>query len=59
MDFYAFYPTSVEPLPFRGMGTYPYPGKQYPFDQHLRDLLDYNTRYMSGNEARGFSFNYH
>jgi hypothetical protein len=59
MDFYAFDPTSVDPLPFRAMGTYPYPGKQYPVDQHLRDLIEYNTRYMSGNEARGFSFNYH
>jgi len=59
MDFYAFDPTNVEPLPFREMGAYPYPGKQYPLGQHLRDLLEYNTRYMSGNEGRGFSFNYH
>ena len=59
MDFYAYDPTHVEPLPFRDMGTYPYPGRSYPLtDRHLRDLLEYNTRYMSGEEARGFAFSY-
>jgi hypothetical protein len=59
MDFYAYHPTSVEPIPFRKMGTYPYPGKSFPLDdQHLRDWLEYNTRYLSGNEARGFAFQY-
>ncbi|HEX6502253.1 MAG TPA: FG-GAP-like repeat-containing protein [Terriglobales bacterium] len=58
MDFYAFDPTSVEPLPFGNMGSYPYPGKQYPLDEHLGDLLEYNTRFMSGNEARGYAFHY-
>jgi hypothetical protein len=59
MDFYAYDPTHVEPLPFRGMGTYPYPDKSYPLiDRHLKDLLEYNTRYMSGNETTGYAFKY-
>jgi hypothetical protein len=60
MDFYAYNPIAVDPLPFRGMGTYPYAkGKSYPLDEiHLNDLLNYNTRYLSGNEARGYSYDY-
>jgi hypothetical protein len=60
MDFYAYDPISVDPLPFRSMGVYPYPkGKKYPLnDLHLRDLLIYNTRYMSGNEGRSYAFDY-
>jgi Flp pilus assembly protein TadD len=60
MDFYAYHGDQVDPLPFRSMGTYPYPkGKSYPLDAtHLNDLLNYNTRSMSGNEARGFAFDY-
>jgi hypothetical protein len=27
-------------------------------DEHLKYLLDYNTRFMSGNEARGYAFDY-
>jgi len=57
MDFYAYDGNHVEPLPFRDMGTYP--GKSYPLDRiHLNDLLEYNTRQMSGNEAPGYSFDY-
>ncbi len=59
MDFYAFQPNRVDPLPFRKMGTYPYPGRSYPLtDQHLRDWLEYNTRSMNGNDARGYAFRY-
>ncbi len=60
MDFYAYHGDQVDPLPFRAMGTYPYPkGKSYPLDPiHLNDLLNYNTRNLSGNEARGFAFDY-
>jgi hypothetical protein len=60
MDFYAYNPITVDPLPFRSMGTYPYPkGESYPLNQtHLDDLLNYNTRHMSGNEARGYAFEY-
>jgi len=60
MDFYAYHGDQVDPLPFRTMGMYPYPkGKSYPLDPtHLNDLLNYNTRNLSGNEAKGFTFDY-
>ena len=60
MDFYAYHGDQVDPLPFRAMGTYPYPvGKSYPLsDTHLNDMLNYNTRHVSGNEARGYAFDY-
>jgi tetratricopeptide (TPR) repeat protein len=59
MDFYAYRGDSVEPLPFHSMGTYPYPGKSFPADpEHFNYLLEYNTRFMSGNEAGGYSFQY-
>jgi Flp pilus assembly protein TadD len=59
MDFYAYRGDSVEPLPYHDMGTYPYPGKSFPADsEHLNYLLEYNTRFMSGNEASGYSFHY-
>jgi len=59
MDFYAADGFTVGPLPFQRMGTYPYPGKAYPLDrEHLDYLLDYNTRYVSGNEARGYSYQF-
>jgi hypothetical protein len=42
------------------MGDYPYaPGKSFPLDDaHVNYLLEYNTRYMSGNEQRGYWFDY-
>ncbi len=60
MDFYAYDFSRVDPLPFRDMGAYPYPpDKSFPLDDaHLNYILEYNTRYMSGNEARGYGFNY-
>ncbi len=59
MDFYAAEGNTAEPLPFHAMGTYPYPGKSYPLDEeHLRYLLNYNTRHVSGNEPRGYSYDY-
>ncbi len=59
MDFYAYRGDTVEPLPFRAMETYPYPGEVFPSDaEHLNYLLEYNTRFMSGNEASGYSFRY-
>jgi tetratricopeptide (TPR) repeat protein len=60
MDFYAAYGDSVDPLPFRSMRGYPYPkGVAYPLDStHLDYLLDYNTRYMSGDERKMYSFDY-
>ena len=60
MDFYAAHGDTVGPLPFRGMGGYPYPkGKAFPLDAaHFDYLLNYNTRYMSGDEQRGYAFDY-
>ncbi len=59
MDFYAYEFSEVDPLPFHSMGSYPYPGKIFPADDdHLKYFLEYNTRYMSGHEARGYSFGY-
>jgi hypothetical protein len=59
MDFYAYRGDSVEPLPFRNMRTYPYAEQSFPLDaEHLNYLLQYNTRFMSGNEASGYSFQY-
>jgi len=59
MDFYAYRGDTVEPLPFRDMGTYPYPGKSFPADaDHMNYQLEYNTRFMSGKEASGYSFQY-
>jgi len=60
MDFYAADGDTVEPLPFQLMGTYPYPeGKSFPLDEsHLNYLLDYNTRHVSGEEPRGYRFDY-
>jgi hypothetical protein len=59
MDFYAADGNTVEPLPFRRMGTYPYSGKSFPMDpEHLDYMLKYNTRFLSGNEPRGYSYEY-
>jgi tetratricopeptide (TPR) repeat protein len=60
MDFYAYDFTRVDPLPFRDMNGYPYPADQsFPLDDaHLNYLLEYNTRYMSGNESPGYRFDY-
>jgi hypothetical protein len=58
MDFYAYDFTNVDPLPFSTMKVYP-SDKSFPLDDaHLNYLLEYNTRYMSGHESRGFRFNY-
>jgi len=60
MDFYAAEGNFVAPLPFLSMGEYPYtPKKSFPLDdEHLNYLLEYNTRHMSGNEQRGYWFDY-
>jgi tetratricopeptide (TPR) repeat protein len=60
MDFYAAEGNFVAPLPFLKMGDYPYtPGKSFPLDDaHVNYLLEYNTRHMSGNEPRGYWFDY-
>jgi tetratricopeptide (TPR) repeat protein len=59
MDFYAAEGSTVEPLPFRQMGSYPYKGKSFPSDRkHLDYMLKYNTRFMSGNEPQGYSYEF-
>jgi ASPIC and UnbV/FG-GAP-like repeat len=60
MDFYAAEGNFVAPLPFLKMGDYPYPtGKSFPLDDaHMNYLLEYNTRHLSGNEQRGYWFDY-
>jgi tetratricopeptide (TPR) repeat protein len=60
MDFYAAEGNYVAPLPFLSMGEYPYsPKKAFPLDdEHVNYLLEYNTRHMSGNEQRGYWFDY-
>ena len=60
MDFYAAEGNFVAPLPFLKMGDYPYAlGKSFPFDDaHVKYLLEYNTRHVSGNEQRGYWFDY-
>jgi tetratricopeptide (TPR) repeat protein len=60
MDFYAAEGNYVAPLPFLSMGEYPYtPKKSFPLDNdHVNYLLEYNTRHMSGNEQRGYWFDY-
>ncbi len=59
MDFYAAEGATVEPLPFRSMNTYPYPGRTCPLSPaNLDSLLRYNTRHLSGNEPRGYAYSY-
>jgi len=60
MDFYAAEGNFVAPLPFLKMTDYPYaPGKSFPLDDpYVNYLLEYNTRHMSGNEQRGYWFDY-
>jgi hypothetical protein len=60
MDFYAAEGNFVAPLPFLKMDDYPYgTGKSFPLDDaHVNYLLEYNTRHMSGNEHRGYWFDY-
>jgi len=59
MDFYAADGNTVEPLPFRNMKAYPYIGRSFPNDlAHLDYMLKYNTRFVSGNEPRGYAYDY-
>ena len=60
MDFYAAHGDTVEPLPFRAMGTYPYSrGKSFPSnDMYLEYFLKYNTRQVSGNEPQAYRVDY-
>ena len=39
MDFYAYRGDTVDPLPFRDMRTYPYPGQVFPLRCRALELL--------------------
>jgi hypothetical protein len=60
MDFYAEYGDTVAPLPFHTLVPYPYPaGVAYPLDdEHVKYLLEYNTRGVAGPASPSFKFSY-
>jgi Flp pilus assembly protein TadD len=60
MDFYAADAFTVDPLPFHKMGIYPQPPhSEYPVNTNsLQYLLDYNTRYQSGNGVSEYRYVY-
>jgi Tfp pilus assembly protein PilF len=60
MDFYAADALTADPLPFHGMGIYPNPPRsRYPLDKGSLDyLLEYNTRYQSGNGVSKYRYEY-
>ena len=60
MDFYAADAFTVDPLPFHKMGIYPQPPElQYPLDlSSFEYLLEYNTRYQSGNGVSEYRYVY-
>ncbi len=60
MDFYAYRGDTVEPLPFRDMNAYPYPGQSFP-RMPIISIICSNTTRDSCPEMRrrGYSFQYH
>jgi hypothetical protein len=50
MDYHSAHSLTVEPLPFHGMSSYPYPEtERYPQTAaHQQYRLDYNTRWIRG-----------
>jgi Tfp pilus assembly protein PilF len=60
MDFYADYGGTVSPLPIHALRSYPYPsGMGYPEDlRHLKYLLLYDTRAVSGSQPGSYQFHY-
>jgi hypothetical protein len=60
MDFYAAEANTVDPLPFHSMDRYPYANsRSYPADDdHLKYLLEYNTRPVSGKEPKEYRFRF-
>src|SRR5262249_39591127 len=60
MDFYAADGATVAPLPSLPMAPYPYQKELFPLGEaHLKYLFDLNTRQLSGNDPRRYSFDYH
>jgi tetratricopeptide (TPR) repeat protein len=60
MDFYSAYSSTVEPLPFHGMGPYTYEKTpQFPTDALRLDYrLNSNTRYVSGAGGASYRLKY-
>jgi hypothetical protein len=60
MDFYGAQAVTVAPLPFHGMGTYPYPASgHYPDDpDHINYELDYNDRFLFREGSQRYHFDY-
>jgi hypothetical protein len=55
MDLSSAFSETVEPLPFHGMKSYPYPPGSYPDDPALRGYREeFNTRHVPRDEARRF-----
>ena len=52
-DLNTAYGNTVEPLPFHGMPSYPYPANyQYPAEENEEYLREYHTRYVSPDAYR-------
>jgi Flp pilus assembly protein TadD len=60
MDFYAAHGDTVAPFPFHTTTPYPYPaGIGYPLDaDHLRSILEYDTRPVDGPAGASLQFRY-
>ena len=60
MDFYEASPFTVSQMPFHAMGAYPYPAREnYPQDPSATEYrLHWNDRFESGENERGYRFNY-
>jgi Flp pilus assembly protein TadD len=59
MDFYAADGQTVEPIPFHAMPDYPYAPGNAPADaRYLHYLLEYNTRFYSGEAESEYRFRY-
>jgi Flp pilus assembly protein TadD len=58
METYTPFPDTVAPLPFHRMSKFPYPASEhYPDDlDHVRYLLEYNTRHLDGKAPEAARF---
>lgn len=59
MDFYAADGLFVDPLPFHSMKQYPYASDTFPWNEvHLKDVLNYNTRFFSNAPSSSYRYHY-